>query len=549
MRAARAVPLVSAAFGLVACAGWAWRAGWAALETLLLFAALALVPLALAALARADRRGRDPALHRAAAFAQPVAALLLLASFAQPPGRVAALLALPWLALTLVLALWGAQRFVQRGARPVEELAIDGGLVFVAVGGAWLVASRAGVAFLGFREPVVILTAIHFHVAAFAAPVLAGLVGRALARRAPRALAFAVACLLAGPPLLAVGIAASPLVEKAAALVMAAGVLVTAGLLLRLPRRRALGVAAALAPLVSMPLAVAYAWARGLDVATMARVHGALNAYLFAFAGLGAMLLLDPEPRVRGGAPFSRLRSRGATGPLFFERVGAVDDTRAPQGLVDDLDAYRVGRVDPRVRAFYERTARHGLVVVPAWLPLARPLGRLYAAYARRAGQMRFPEAPEGELVESRILAVREDADGRPATRAWVRTYARSGDPVYVAAYATHVEAGETFMNIAFPFPGWNLTSILRMEPLGRGGVALTTLPPPRGGGDQGVFAATRAGAFRLPINETIRVWAADDPAAPFAPRSSDVTALARHEIWALGVRFLALDYHIFEAS
>lgn len=98
-------------------------------------------------------------------------------------------------------------------------------------------------------------------------------------------------------------------------------------------------------------------------------------------------------------------------------------------------------------------------------------------------------------------------------------------------------------MNIAFPLPWSNMTSILRME-AAPGGLALTTLPRTDGHGDEGVYLVTRFLPIRLPFNETITVWHEEAPAnVPAGAEQGCV--LARHDMWCCGLRFLTLDYEL----
>jgi hypothetical protein len=128
---------------------------------------------------------------------------------------------------------------------------------------------------------------------------------------------------------------------------------------------------------------------------------------------------------------------------------------------------------------------------------------------------------------------------------------------MYAAAYATHSIQGNTYMNIAFPVPGGNVSSILHMSGLGEengaagSGIILSTLPSVWVGGDQGVYFANPLLPVRLPINETITVWAAEMKDAPFKLTVSTENAkvLARHEMWIFGIKFLELDYEIFPLS
>src|SRR5258705_449888 len=84
------------------------------------------------------------------------------------------------------------------GVRPVRELCLDAGLVFLLVGGLWATASRAAMRPLGFDDTVVLLTANHFHYAGFIVPIVAGLAGRRLPGRLGDLTALGV---IAGVPL------------------------------------------------------------------------------------------------------------------------------------------------------------------------------------------------------------------------------------------------------------------------------------------------------------------------------------------------------------
>src|SRR5581483_7095490 len=67
-------------------------------------------------------------------------------------------------------------------------------------------------------------TAIHFHYAGFAAPILTGMAGRALGRARPshwRAYLWIAVGVIVGPPLVAVGITFSRAIELVAVVVLA----------------------------------------------------------------------------------------------------------------------------------------------------------------------------------------------------------------------------------------------------------------------------------------------------------------------------------------
>ncbi|HEV2912484.1 MAG TPA: YndJ family protein [Pyrinomonadaceae bacterium] len=547
------------------------------IKGLFLLGVLVIVPLGLSLVATPNRHGLHSAFYRLALIAQPAGALFVICSYFFEQGVAAALLACGWLIVTTLVALYGLVRFMPRGATRAEEVAIDAGLIYLAVGGGWFVVSRYGLQPLGFGDTIVLLTAIHFHYAGFAAPVLAGLAGRMLddsdarAKRVSRVICIAV---VAGTPLVAFGITFSPGLALAGAVVIALGLLLLAALVVwrvvpLLSSRsgaQLLLIMSSASSSLAMVLACLYAYSivAGrliINIPQMAMLHGVANALGFSLCGLIAWSFVRPRARtLPPGVPFSRLSGLRYTGPKYFERIRAVSTSRAvPRGLVDDLEKYRRADFDPdsidrEVRAFYEQTGRYRLLVRPRWQRGFRLGGRIAHGLGTWMGQMRLPVATEQleDRIESRILPIEDSLDGREGVRAWVRTYEGTDRAMYVAAYATHSIEGNTYMNIAFPLPGGNVSSILHMGSVGerlRGrGVTLSTQPRVCPGGDQGVYFANRLLPVRLPVNETITVWSADMKGAPFKIDSSTgrVRVLARHEMWIFGIRFLELDYEIF---
>src|SRR5262249_31700122 len=136
------------------------------------------------------------------------AAMLLGGAFLLPQGFLAAALAVPWLALTGLIALIGLGRIWQHGHGPLHELCMDAGLVYVAVGGAWAVLDRLGTRPLGFESVIVLLTAIHFHYAGFVLPIVTGLAIREVGGRVAWGAGVGV---IVGVPVVAAGITATQL--------------------------------------------------------------------------------------------------------------------------------------------------------------------------------------------------------------------------------------------------------------------------------------------------------------------------------------------------
>lgn len=270
----------------------AWRAadGLNLVVPLFLLAPLVLVPFGLRLV------GEGPWL-RIARAAQPLGAAGATLSFLLPVGPAVAAVAAAWLAVAAVLALHGLGRLWSRRTLHLPELCVDVGLLALPVGAGALVLSRLGAMPLGFGEPIVLLTAGHFHYAGFATLVLTGRAGRALAT--PRgAYRLAAVGTLTGTPMLAAGITLSPTLELAGAAVLVTALLLSSLITLsRIQPRLAPGLGRSLITVsaasvwVGMALAAAYAWGefRGepvLGLIDMARLHGCTKAIGYALCGL-----------------------------------------------------------------------------------------------------------------------------------------------------------------------------------------------------------------------------------------------------------------------
>jgi hypothetical protein len=258
--------------------------GGTLLPVMLLLAAALAVPLA---------APLHPALPGAAGAVAVAAAVPLAVALTLPPGLPAAALAVPWLGVATAGALLSLRWWLD-GCGVVRTI-WPAAACYLVVGAGWALADRAGLAPLGFGEPLVILTAIHFH---YAGALTAVLVGCAHRRRpADRLVRVAGAASLLGPPLVAVGFALAPVAQIAGAAVLTAGLWALAWVTGRRiapgapPIARGLLVASALA--VPIPMLLALQWAVGsvlgtpaLSIPTMAATHGVANGVGFALLGV-----------------------------------------------------------------------------------------------------------------------------------------------------------------------------------------------------------------------------------------------------------------------
>ena len=307
----------------VGCAALYRTARLELIELLLLFGPLVAVPGGLSMVL--GRRGEGRLWGEAVVVRLLLpAALCAIVSRWIAPSAPAAVLAAPWLLVTVLVALLGLQRIIRRGFAPLEELTVDAGLLYLPVGGGWLLLSSAGLEPMGFDATIVLLTAVHFHFAGFSAAVIAGLAGRAFRARgsanegvktlALAAYRFAATIVIFGPPLVAVGIMASPIVEVISGVALSIGMLTLAFVLVLVALTgspllpRLLLCVAALSLTATMALSMTYAAGEYVgeelvSIATMAATHGVVNVLGFTLCGgLGLILLSRGEDEHRADA-------------------------------------------------------------------------------------------------------------------------------------------------------------------------------------------------------------------------------------------------------
>jgi hypothetical protein len=275
------------------------RAG--AIELLFLLAPLVIVPLGLE-LSRGI--GGSDVLHELARRLQPVGAGLAVVAMWLPPGRKAACFAIGWLVVCVLMGGSGMMGLARApwldagGGARATWIVICIARMDLAVGGAWLVASRWGMRPIGIQEPIGLLTAVHFHFAGFATALIGAATLRFAERDAPRGwLRRLVLMVAALPVVVAAGFVISPVLKMGAAVLFSASVAGLAVAVRAYGRKAHDGAAriflqvAAGAIFMGMVLSAAYATAAyagsdALTIPEMARTHGILNAVGFCLAGL-----------------------------------------------------------------------------------------------------------------------------------------------------------------------------------------------------------------------------------------------------------------------
>jgi hypothetical protein len=277
------------------------------IQRVVMLGVLVVVPLGLSLVPEGFPQDLENGFYRGALLLQPIAAVAVVVSFLLQPGRIAAALVIPWLCLTLLIALFGLSRLRHPHLRTTAEISVSAGLVYLPIAAFWLAVSRLGIQILGFGDTIILLTAVHFTFAAYAAPILAGLAGRRLIQlgKSEAVFQFVPFGIILGMPMVAAGITFSPLAAMIGAVVISLSLLLLAVLVIGWVLPRVSPVAARLLLSVSsfssvaaMVLACVYAYSivtRTLliDIPQMAMTHGLINAFGFVLCGMLAWTIRD----------------------------------------------------------------------------------------------------------------------------------------------------------------------------------------------------------------------------------------------------------------
>jgi YndJ-like protein len=286
---------------IASLAGW-HRIHVGIIELLLLFAPLVIVPLGLE-LTRMLGNPTAPALDPVLRLSQVVATIGVCMAMLLPPGHSTAFLSALWFVYCGLLA--GSRIVRWQSRKPtLSSLMLDLAHADLALGAAWLVISRAGLRPMGFQEPIILLTAVHFHYSGFGTAIIAAATLQWFQKRSRqlRFLRLLLLCVVLLPFAVAAGFVFSPVLRFAAAMALASCVTVLGVILLGVaPDLRNVHARlhlrlAACAMTAALALSGAYAlseyFGKGwITVPLMANTHGVLNSLGFVLLALLAWLI------------------------------------------------------------------------------------------------------------------------------------------------------------------------------------------------------------------------------------------------------------------
>ena len=267
-------------------------------QVLLAVALIVVVPAGLRSFQWSHPRSEQ--MRTMAAKTARYAGVVAAGAFLVEQGTVSGVLTAPWLLVAGLVSISALVQFLKvRSFQPIDMMRMAA-CAYLTFGAGWLVLSRLGIRPLDFSNAVVELTAVHFHFAGFAAPLIAAAaVSWQKARsRSVAALSTAGLGAVAAMPVIALGTTYSTVLAAAGSVLLGVSLILVAVVTLfaivpsmQAGIPRVLLFASSASVLAGMLLGMQYALGQwlgtpALDIRWMARVHGTLNALGFSLGGL-----------------------------------------------------------------------------------------------------------------------------------------------------------------------------------------------------------------------------------------------------------------------
>lgn len=303
------------------------------------------------------------------------------------------------------------------------------------------------------------------------------------------------------------------------------------------------------------PFKLALGLATGVAVGLLVEDPALAGALVAVIYRVLAALLWRPTVRIMAEAvpaselrfvvPFeARTRYVGADYVEQLAKLRGATFVRNPPdvGILASLDSLRGPAFDPAlvhplIREFYEHTSRFALTIVPEWRTWMKPAYALFKQLvAEPLGQAAIPsnteQAQRGMVSTIDTLSVDGEAID---VRGWIRTFADTGDPIYVGIYTSFRHEDRGYVSVGFPIPSSNFTATLEPRHVDGDGLLLTSRSALEYPGhylsfvDDGDFTVLKLLAFHEQIHVHV----------------DDGELKTEHSFSLAGQRFLTLHYSI----
>lgn len=140
--------------------------------------------------------------------------------------------------------------------------------------------------------------------------------------------------------------------------------------------------------------------------------------------------------------------------------------------------------------------------------------------------------------MRSRIDTISTSAiDEAVAVRGWIRSFADTGEPIYVGIYTTYRHGGCGYVSVGFPLPQGSFTATLLPLARADGGLVLTSRAAD---GQVGHYLT-----YIDPAADELTTLAVPGFAEHLEVYLADGELRAEHAFWLFGTPFLVLHYRI----
>ena len=207
--------------------------------------------------------------------------------------------------------------------------------------------------------------------------------------------------------------------------------------------------------------------------------------------------------------------------------------------LVPDLDPNK-GKLNPRVKHFYEHTVRYKLEVWSQWYSPIKYFSRiLIRSVSSKMDQLNIPLEPleTSRGMTNEVLHLNDKVTGSLKYACWLRKSILSGRVVYAGFYSGCKINDHPFVKVVFPLPNGNVTVVLQVVAQADGSVKL--LSQGKRIGETGYYRVMKRNSDTvrvrfIPLKECIHVF-------------EDEYGVLRtdHEFSFWTIKFLHLHYKI----
>ncbi len=195
----------------------------------------------------------------------------------------------------------------------------------------------------------------------------------------------------------------------------------------------------------------------------------------------GKKLSLDKEPWLKSPIGNDDIIGDSYIQNLIKEQGLSKKENQDDFGLIDDWSQFNLSqdewkKLNPKVKDFYQHTAKYSMEVWSEWCGVFKPFGiLLQRLFSRRLRQLNLPTSSLdfSRGMESNIIKLFKN--GQPVHTIWYRKINASQEVIYSGVYKPIQKENQGFLKVTFPLPNGNAQVLMRKEVLDGGALLLSS--------------------------------------------------------------------------